>query len=112
MAILALQVDLDRLGVDVHVFVDDLEQLTTQQRQIVRAAARAALLRDDDAQTLLGNVAVGGLRRKRASSPISTSEHACEETPLGFVDEAQRHGLTEQPRHRVLVGARGIARRR
>src|ERR1700734_922880 len=49
VTILALQVHLDRFGVDVHIFLDDFKELTTQQRQVVRAATRAALLGDDDA---------------------------------------------------------------
>src|SRR6478672_9561517 len=48
-------VDLDRVGIDVDVLADHLEQLAAQQRQVIGAAGIAALLRDDDAQAILGD---------------------------------------------------------
>src|SRR6266404_6854655 len=53
--------------------------------------------------------AVDGVLRNRASKPMSASEHAREETPLGFLDKAQWQGFAQQPGHRVLVGARRVA---
>jgi hypothetical protein len=47
--ILALQIDLDRFGIDIDVLFDHFEQFTAQERQVVRATTRTTLLRDDDA---------------------------------------------------------------
>src|SRR5690606_1874740 len=59
--VLLLEIDLDGFRIDTDVLADDFQQLTAQQRQIIRTAAIAALLRNDDAQTLLGEA--GRLRR-------------------------------------------------
>src|SRR5487761_100562 len=58
--------DLDRVRIDVDVLMDHLQDLPPQQRQVIRAAARAALLRDDDAQPLLGNAGRGGRAAKES----------------------------------------------
>src|SRR5579864_4908245 len=51
----------------------------------------------------LATVADGGVLRNKASSPISASKHACKEPFLRLVEEAQWHGLSEQPRDGILV---------
>src|SRR5262249_2725394 len=57
LTVLALDVDLHGRGIDVDVLTDHFQQLTAQQRQIVRAAiSGVALLLHDDAQALLGDV--------------------------------------------------------
>src|SRR6185437_561341 len=57
----------------------------------------------------LATLAEEGVRRKRASSPTSTSEHACEEASLGLLQETQRQFLAEEARHCIVVGLRGVA---
>src|SRR3981189_986933 len=54
-------------------------------------------------------LAVDGVLRNRASKPMSTSEHAREETPLGLLDKSQWQCFAQQPGHGVLVGARRVA---
>src|SRR5687768_1392020 len=57
----ANQVDLDGFVFDLDVLADHFEQLSLQHRQVVGArAATAALMRDDDAEAVLGDVR-GGL---------------------------------------------------
>src|SRR6185312_3951114 len=46
----ALDVDVDVLELHVDVFLDHFEQFVAHQRQVVRGAARGALLGHDDAQ--------------------------------------------------------------
>ena len=58
--VLALEVDLDVVGIDIDVLGDDGDQVALQCRQVVRlVAAAGAFVRQDDLQTLFGNT--GGL---------------------------------------------------
>jgi hypothetical protein len=51
---LAVQRNLDVVGVDLGVLGDHLDQFLVQRRQEVRTGAAVALARDDDLQPLLG----------------------------------------------------------
>jgi hypothetical protein len=64
VTVFALQIDLNRFGVDVDVFLDHFEKLTPQQGQVVRTTARATLLRDDDTQPLLCDAGRRGVTSK------------------------------------------------
>src|SRR5262245_42634759 len=57
----------------------------------------------------LATLAVGGVRRKSASNPMSASEHAWQKALLRLVHEAKWQRLTQQSSHCVIVRARSIA---
>src|SRR3546814_17961074 len=63
-------IDLDRVDIDADVFADHFQQLAPQQWQEVRAAAGAALLRDADAQALLGDATDDRRVGKEVVGPI------------------------------------------
>ena len=48
-----LDMDVDRIGVDVDVFADDGEQFALEQRQVVGRRVGTTLLRDNDQQPFL-----------------------------------------------------------
>ena len=55
--VLAIELDLDVVRVDLDVFANDFQQIALQGRQIVRprSIAIAALVREDDLQPFLGD---------------------------------------------------------
>src|SRR3989338_583683 len=54
-AALVFQSNLHLIRIDIHVLADHLDQLLLQGRQVVRLAALAALVGDDDLQALFCN---------------------------------------------------------
>jgi len=65
VTILALQVHLDRFGVDVDILLDHFEQFTTQKGQIVRTPSSTSFLRDNDPQPFLGDTGCRGATAKK-----------------------------------------------
>src|SRR5581483_4046765 len=63
--VLPLEVHLNRLGIDVDVFFDHFEKLTTQQGEVVRAPSGATLLGNNDTQPLLGNAGGRGVTTEK-----------------------------------------------
>ena len=58
--IASLELDVDTLVTDSHVALDDFQNIALEERQVFRARAVGALVRQENMQTLLGGI--GGIR--------------------------------------------------